>query len=549
MKTNTNTKFPLWSGLILMFFLIFGCNDLELETLEETANSNDLSDIQVPTKKGTSKRVVRSWGIDPTWADVAATGFNDAFLTSAGGNTYYRVAMNTEQRDEMWTFALDIQAMQDVYERTKSEYHRNLITDLTNGWLAQNPPPYDWDGWNDDIAWMGLTSIRSYQITGNQDYLDHARLCFDFVWHRGWDTEYNDGGIWEQQPDMTPSGGEIIKEALSNNTSGKLAALIYQSTGDQWYLDRANQIYNWSWNHLYDSNTGHVYRGVLPDGSTDYSTAVYSQGTFVGFADVMHEITGNSTYLNDATRAVDYTINNLTSNGILVRDDPNSDTWGDEMARGLGMLCTHNPSLWDVYGGWMVQNANEIWNNRRTDYDLTWNVWNQQTPQNNGEKITHYASALAWLQYTPATSDGGIVSGATYSILSKASGRAIDVEGGATTQGANVLQWDNQNASNQRWVVTAIGENTYSITNVNSGMSLDLEGGGTENGANILQWGWNGGDNQKWYLQADDEGYYTIVSVASGQAIDVEGGSTENGGNIIQWGINNQDNQKWMLIQ
>jgi hypothetical protein len=194
----------------------------------------------------------------------------------------------------------------------------------------------------------------------------------------------------------------------------------------------------------------------------------------------------------------------------------------------------------------MVQNATAIWNNRRTDYNLTWNVWDQQTPQNNSEKITHYASALAWLQYTPAS---GIVSGATYSILSKASGKAIDVEAGSTKQGANVLLWGNRNDSNQRWVVTSVGNNAYSITNVNSGMSLDLEGGKTDNGTNILQWGWNGGDNQKWYLQLDGEGYYTIVSVASGRAVDVEAGSTDNGANIIQWDINNQDNQKWLFVR
>lgn len=536
------SKLSNFTGLFLVLFLMFSCSEAEIDNLKKEDVAKD-----VVNSNNITARVSRSWGIDPTWADAAATGFNNAFLAVDGqGNTYYRVAMNTTQRDQMWTFALDIQAMQDVYERTKSTYYRDIITRLTDGWLAQNPPPYSWDGWNDDIAWMGLTSARSYQITGKQAYLTHARLCFDFVWHRGWDTQYNGGGIWEEQPDMTSS--EPIKEALSNNTSGKLAAYIYQSTGDQWYLDRAHEIYNWSWHNLYNSSNGQVYRGVRRSGGTDYSTAVYSQGTFVGFADLMHQITGSNTYLNDARRAVDYTINNLTVNGLLVRDDPNSDTWGDEMARGLGMLCTHNPQLWDVYGNWMVQNANAIWNNRRTDYNLTWNVWNQKTPQNAGEKITHYASALAWLQYTPSKSEN-IVSGQTYSIVSKSSGKVIDVAGGSLLQGADVLQWDNHNAANQRWIVTSLSGGSYSIINVNSNMSLDLEGGGTNNGANVLQWGWNNGNNQKWNLQPDGNGYYTIVSVASGKAIDIEAGSTANGGNIIQWTINGQDNQKWSFVR
>jgi len=531
----------LLKSLILMF-LVSGCRDKKLAELEI-----EQPKLTIPDKVAAAP--VRTWGIEPGWADAAANGFNSAFLTNDGTNTYYRVRMNTNERDQMWTFALDIQAMQDVYERTRSTAHRDIINNLTNGWLAQNPPPYSWDGWNDDIAWMGLTSVRSHHILGHSQFFTHARLCFDFVWHRGWDTQYNGGGIWEEQPDMT--SGEPIKEALSNNTSGKLAAMIYQSTGDRWYLDRAVEIYNWSRSHLYNASNGQVYRGVHRDGSTDRSTAVYSQGTFVGFADVMHQITGNSSYLEDARRAVDYTRNNLTRNGILAQDDANSDTWGDEMARGLGMLCTHNPALWDVYGPWMVQNATAIWNNRRTDYNLTWNAWDRATPRNNAEKITHYASSLAWLQYTPVkdSANGGIVSGATYSIVSKASGKAIDVAGGSTAQGGNILQWANSNTTNQRWVITAVGNNAYSIVNVNSGMAMDLEGGGAANGANILQWGWNGGNNQKWLFQPDGGGFFTIVSVASGRAVDVANGSTADGGNIIQWDINGANNQKWSLTR
>ncbi len=531
------------SGFLLTF-LLFGCSDNDFEMLEDEVYTSASDDGQ-----SVLKSVSRPWGINPGWADAAAVGFNDAFLSvDAQGNTYYKVAMNTSLRDQMWTAALDLLAMQDVYERTKSDYHRQLINDLTNGFLTHNPPPYDWDGWNDDIAWMGLASIRSHYITGHQQFVDHARYCFDFVWHRGWDTEYNGGGIWEQQPDMTPAGGEIIKEALSNNPTGRLAALIYQSTGDQWYLDRAHEIYNWSWHNLFDVNTGHVFRGVYPDGAIHYATAVYNQGSFVAFADLMHQITGNANYLRDARRAVDYTINNLTVNGILVHNDPNADTWGDEMARGLGMLCTHNPELWDVYGGWMVQNANAIWNNRRTDYNLTWNGWDQQTPSDDGTKVTKYISALAWLQYTPV-SGSDIVSGATYSIISKSSGKAMDVAGGSTEEGANVLQWNNYNTGNQRWVINSVGGNAYSIINVNSGMSLDLEGGGVDNGANILQWGWHGGDNQRWYLQPDGQGFYTIISVASGRAIDVEANSTADGANLLQWDLHGNDNQKWSLVQ
>lgn len=534
---NTNHFWLISIKLIcLLLFLTTSCNKEELV---------DEKLIELPVAENIGFKAA---GINPEIANAAFNGFNNAFLVRSGGNTYYKVAINNNTPDQTWTFALDIQAAADVYERTGSAEHKKLIDDLCSTFLRLNPPPYDWDGWNDDIAWMGLALIRGHQITGNSNYLTQARYCFDYVWQRGWNTQYNNGGIWEQQPDYLPAGGELIKEALSNNPTGKLACLIYQSTGNQWYLDRATQIYDWVWWHIFNSTSGEVYRGIYPDGSISYGPAVYNQGTFVDFANLMYKLTGNTNYFRDAQRAVDYVRNNLTTNGIITNSADWIDTWGDEFARGLGHLCRDNPQLWNTYGDWMVQNANSIWNNRRTDYNITWNGWNQSTPYNNSLKVTKYISALAWLQYAPIQGSD-IVSGATYSIISKSSGKAMDVEAGSKVNGANVLQWQNYGNSNQRWVVTSVGNNQYSIINVNSGLSLDIEGGGIENGANVLQWSWHGGNNQRWFLCADGNGYYTIVSAASGRALDVAGASNDNGANILQWDIHSGDNQKWQFVR
>jgi predicted alpha-1,6-mannanase (GH76 family) len=540
MKKCKNTNHLRFISLLLISFaLIFttSCSNDELFTEQAVDTTN--------TEPQNLKAAV---GINPGMADAAILGFNNAFLRTSGGNTYYRTSLNNDNPDGTWTLALDIQAMEDAYERTGRADHKQLVSDLCNSFLQLNPPPYDWDGWNDDIAWMGLALIRGHRITGNSNFLTQARYCFDYVWDRGWDTQYNNGGIWEQQPDYLPADGELIKEALSNNPTGKLACYIYQSTGDQWYLDRATQIYDWVWWHIFDSNTGEIYRGIYPDGSISYGPAVYNQGAFVDFANLMYKLTGNENYFRDARRAADYVRNNLTTNGIIANSADWIDTWGDEFARGLGHLCRDNPQLWNTYGDWMVQNSNAIWNNRRTDYDLTWNGWNEPTPYNSDVKVTKYISAVAWLQYTPIQG-ADVVSGEAYSIISKSSGKAMDVEGNSTEDGANVLQWQNYGQSNQRWIVTSVGDNQYSIINVNSGKSLDLDGGGEENGANVLQWEWHGGSNQRWYIVADGNSYFTIVSAASGRALDVADASTENGDNILQWDIHEGDNQKWEFVK
>ena len=47
-------------------------------------------------------------------------------------------------------------------------------------------------------------------------------------------------------------------------------------------------------------------------------------------------------------------------------------------------------------------NGSLMMKNRRTGTDLTWNAWDEQTPHDDSLKSTKFASATAWLQYTPA---------------------------------------------------------------------------------------------------------------------------------------------------
>ena len=76
------------------------------------------------------------------------------------------------------------------------------------------------------------------------------------------------------------------------------------------------------------------------------------------------------------------------------------------MARGLGHFVRDN-NAWDEYYPWMKQNADAIMKNRRTNYDITWNGWDEPTPDDDNLKSTKFASATAWLQYTPNNKPAG----------------------------------------------------------------------------------------------------------------------------------------------
>jgi hypothetical protein len=356
------------------------------------------------------------------------------------------------------------------------------------------------------------------------------------------DTQYNGGGIWEQQPNMTPPGEPIGKEALSNNSLGKVACMIYQSTHDQWYLDRATQIYDWVWHHIYNSSTGQVYTGVDRNNVVNTGAAVYNQGTFVDYANLLYQITGNINYYNDAKKAIDYVKNNMTTGGIITNNAGYLNTWADEFARGLGHFVRDNRQ-WATYYPWMVQNANAIWNNRRTDYNITWNGWNQATPTDNSLATSKFNSAVAWLQYTPATQPNNI--GGSHVIVSKQNSITID-NAGLSGNGTGIVQWAASGSQNQKWLLTQNDDTSWNIVSQSSWKALDVPGGATTNGLQMVQWTPNRDTNQRWWIDVQSDGSYKIWNQGTSGSLD-NSSSAVNGYKLVQWGWNGGPAQRWLL--
>jgi predicted alpha-1,6-mannanase (GH76 family) len=535
-KKSSSGKYLFWGILTICTIAACKRNNVEEAIIKEG----------IP--KTTS--VVQAAAITPSDADAAINAYNNAFLVTSGGNTFYKSALNNGTPDGFWTLALSIQGMQDAYERTGTAAHRTLVHNLSTSYLQIHPPPYDWDGWNDDIAWVGLMLARGHQMTGTANLRTQAEYCFNFIYNRGWDTQYNGGGIWEQQPNMVPDGAEIIKEALSNNPTGKLACMLFQITGNTTYHDKAIQIYTWSRSRLFNAATGEVYRGIYRDNSLSISPAVYNQGAFIDFAAYLHKITGNVEYLNDAIKAVDYVRNNMTTGGIISNTNANLNTWADEYARGLGHLCKWNPQLWNTYHSFMLANTNAILNNRRTDLNLTWNGWAQATPINSSALPTHYVSALAMLQFTPAINPAsGSLANGTYKIINRASGLALDAAGGGTANGTALIQYGYNGGNNQRWILTGLGNRQYSLRNVGSGRSIDVNAASVVPGTAAILYDYQGSSNQKVTLGSPASGYYSLFFQHDYQVLDVSANSTSPSAAILQWGYNGGSNQQWQFLE
>ena len=478
-------------------------------------------------------------------AEAMYTAFNNAFLVRAGSDVFYKAALNDGKPDGTWAASLDILGAEDAYERTGDPAKKTLINDLLTTWLRNTPPPWSWDGWNDDIGWFSLALVRGYQMTGNANFLAQAKYGFDYAYGRGWDTQYNGGGIWEENPEYAARENpprDAAKEPLSNDSLGKVACMIYQSTHDAGYLNKCRQIYDWVWTHLYNPGTGAVNARIDKNGNVNTSTTAYNQGTFADYANLIYEITGDTNVYNDAKRAIDYARNNLTVNGVFSNGADYLNTWADEMARGAGHFVRDNRQ-WDSYYSWMVQNADAIQANRRSDLGITGNAWDRPTPTDNTMSANKFVSATAWLQFTPASRPNNI--GGIHVITNQKTGLAVD-SAGTYGNGNSVLQWGANSGQNQRWLFTQNSDTSWNIVNLSTWEALDCPGGSAANDLARGQWQTSRDSNQRWWVDQQPDGTYKIWNQASGKALD-GASSVTNGAPLIQYSWNGEPQQRWVL--
>lgn len=464
--------------------------------------------------------------------------YNNAFLYTSGSTAYYKKSLSDSGEDGSWTDDLDIMVVLDAYEVTGDADKLALIENLLTTWLAYNPPPYNGDGWNDDVGWYTLGLIRAYQYTGNQHFFDVAKAGYDMAFARGWDTAHNGGGIWELQPEDDPSPAN--KCVLSNASLGRVACLIYQSTHDATYLNQCSEIYDWLWHNLYVPATGEVYGCIEQNGQIDYGDDPYNQGSMADMANMLWLINNQATYLNDAKAAISYAFNHVTNNGIF--SNPSTGGWTDDLTRAVGRTVWNN-RLWDTYYSQMLNNANAIVNNKRSDLGITWNKWDTPTPHDNTQIPNQIAGAAAWLQWVPANQPNSIAG--LHVITNQQTGMAIDSMG-TFGNGQSVNQWGAGGGQNQRWLLSQNSDTSWNIISTTTWQALDCPSGSTASNIGMIQWKPSRQSNQRWWIDQQPSGSYKIWNQASGLALDGSS-STTNGSPLTQWPYNGGPQQLWVL--
>ena len=137
---------------------------------------------------------------------------------------------------------------------------------------------------------------------------------------------------------------------------------------------------------------------------------------------------------------------------------------------------------------------------------------------------------------------------ATYQLVSRNSGKALDISGFSTADGAPVVQWAKTSGTNQRFQFVANGDGFFRVRAVGSGKVLDDKSWGTADGTPVVQYTDRNSANQQWSVKSDGA-FVRLVNRTSGKALDVVGASRADGAAVAQFTDRATASQQWSLVK
>jgi hypothetical protein len=147
----------------------------------------------------------------------------------------------------------------------------------------------------DDNAWVALDQLYAYGVTGDAADLRIAQNIFRFV-TSGWDTDSSDpcpGGVFWEDVAGSP------RNAVSNGPNAEVGLQLYQITGQASDLRWATMMYDWTRTCL-ENSSGMYNDHINPDGTVNTALWSYNQGTMIGAGALLYKITGDQAYLQQA---------------------------------------------------------------------------------------------------------------------------------------------------------------------------------------------------------------------------------------------------------
>lgn len=323
-------------------------------------------------------------------ADTAVNAYLKAFVLPNGTSSFIKGDQNGGDPG-FWQEIEEIEGIEDANDRTGGAY-KNEVAALLNGFSKAHGTRWSDNIYNDDICWAAIAYTRGYRATGNTTFRTIAKDNFDMMFARAWN----------------PARGALYW--TTKNTSynsciecpaGIASYLLSKALRDPSYLTKAQNLFIWEKTHLFNASSGAVSDAVDTSGKVGTWASTYNQGTFVGLANFLGDTAS-------AKLAADYTMNHLgkpSASGYRIMPEYGAGGDNNSGLNSIGLRWISkfmkDRNLQNTYLGWLQANANTAWSVRRTEDNLSWCQWLQQTPGGVLHSWDCINSVVA-LQVTPA---------------------------------------------------------------------------------------------------------------------------------------------------
>ncbi len=167
-----------------------------------------------------------------------------------------------------------------------------------------------------------------------------------------------------------------------------------------------------------------------------------------------------------------------------------------------------------------------------------------------GATLALALAATLGLATAMTASAASVDTNAWYVLVNRQSGKAMDVRGTSTADGAVIQQYTRNDGAWQQWQFVSSGSGWYRLKSRHSGKVLDLWEWSTADGGQFRQYTDLGGTNQQFKLSDSDGGNYVrLTNRHSSKTVTVTDRSTADGATVTQLTDKNQYNQQWKLVK
>ncbi|MEV6825242.1 PQQ-dependent sugar dehydrogenase [Amycolatopsis sp. NPDC051102] len=160
---------------------------------------------------------------------------------------------------------------------------------------------------------------------------------------------------------------------------------------------------------------------------------------------------------------------------------------------------------------------------------------------------TAVLAALGVVLPSPAASAATVDPAAAYVLVNRNSGKALEVAGDATYEGARITQRTRDNRAAQQWQFVDSGGGSYRIKSKLSGKVLGFPS--TADRAGLVQSTDDGRSGRQFRLADSAGGDVRLLNRASGKAVDVLNSATTDGARVVQLPDTGGASQRWQLVK